>query len=60
MTFTRPSSSAHALLVFDKRRHDPHAPQRYGATITYDLPLDRRETSPVPDARDLITTPNDT
>jgi NitT/TauT family transport system ATP-binding protein len=45
------------VLVFDKRRHDPHAPQRYGATITYDLPLDRRKTSPVPDARDLIPTP---
>ena len=28
-------------LVFDKRRHDPHAPERYGSTITYDLPLDR-------------------
>ncbi|MEO0547115.1 MAG: ATP-binding cassette domain-containing protein [Pseudomonadota bacterium] len=27
------------LLVFNKTRHDPHAPERYGATITYDLPL---------------------
>ena len=27
------------LLVFDKIRHDPQAPQAYGATITYDLPL---------------------
>ena len=27
------------LLVFDKVRHDPQAPQAYGATITYDLPL---------------------
>lgn len=27
------------LLVFDKIRHDPHAPDAYGATITYDLPL---------------------
>ncbi|WP_422370715.1 ABC transporter ATP-binding protein [Hoeflea sp.] len=48
------------VLVFDKRRHDPHAPQRYGATITYDLPLDRRKASSVPDARDLITQPTDT
>ena len=48
------------VLVFDKRRHDPHAPQRYGATITYDLPLDHRKASAVPDARDLITTPPDT
>lgn len=27
------------LWVFDKTRHDPHAPNRYGATITYDLPV---------------------
>lgn len=27
------------LLVFDKVRHDPHAPNAYGATITYDLPV---------------------
>lgn len=27
------------LLVFDKVRHDPQAPEAYGATITYDLPL---------------------
>ncbi|WXL25871.1 ABC transporter ATP-binding protein [Ectopseudomonas mendocina] len=27
------------LLVFDKVRHDPQAPQAYGARITYDIPL---------------------
>ncbi len=27
------------LLVFDKRRRDPHAPGAYGASVTYDLPL---------------------
>ena len=27
------------LWVFDKPRFDPHAPEAYGATITYDLPL---------------------
>lgn len=27
------------ILVFDKIRHDPDAPEAYGATITYDLPL---------------------
>ena len=26
------------VLTFDKVRHDPQAPERYGATITYDLP----------------------
>jgi NitT/TauT family transport system ATP-binding protein len=29
------------LLVFDKVRNDPHAPERYGAKITYDLRLKR-------------------
>ncbi|MYM63213.1 ATP-binding cassette domain-containing protein [Pseudomaricurvus sp. HS19] len=27
------------LWVFDKLRHDPHAPNRFGANITYDLPV---------------------
>ena len=31
------------LLVFDKRRHDPQAPERYGATVTYDIPLNRQQ-----------------
>jgi NitT/TauT family transport system ATP-binding protein len=30
------------LLVFDKRRHDPQSPERYGATVTYDIPLKGR------------------
>jgi NitT/TauT family transport system ATP-binding protein len=35
------------VLVFDKVRHDPHAPGAYGATITYDLPVTKtRETLP--------------
>jgi len=39
------------LLVFDKIRHDPQAPQAYGATITYDLPLDTpRRTERDPEA----------
>jgi NitT/TauT family transport system ATP-binding protein len=31
------------LLVFDKLRHDPDAPQAYGAGITYDLPVERAD-----------------
>lgn len=27
------------LWVFDKDRHDEHAPERYGATVTFDLPV---------------------
>jgi NitT/TauT family transport system ATP-binding protein len=30
------------VLTLDKRRHDPHAPHRYGATAVYDLPLTKR------------------
>lgn len=29
------------LWVFDKIRHDPQAPDAWGASITYDIPLDR-------------------
>lgn len=30
------------ILTLDKRRNDPHAPHRYGATAVYDLPLTKR------------------
>jgi len=30
------------VLAFDKRRVDPHAPHRFGATAVYDLPLTRK------------------
>ncbi|MFO7278358.1 MAG: ABC transporter ATP-binding protein [Pseudomonadota bacterium] len=43
------------LLVFDKLRHDPQAPEAYGATVTYDMKLRRnsesREPQRDPDAR---------
>ena len=32
------------LWVFDKLRHDPQVPHAYGASITYDLPVGRRDT----------------
>jgi len=32
------------LWVFDKLRRDPHAPEAYGANITYDLPVTRKPT----------------
>ncbi|MBM7060379.1 ABC transporter ATP-binding protein [Pseudomonas sp. UL073] len=40
------------ILVFDKLRHDPHAPNAYGARITYDIPLnsDRRAARAAVDA----------
>lgn len=37
------------LLVFDKLRHDPHAPEAYGATITYDLPVDHGRSATTSD-----------
>lgn len=33
------------LWVFDKVRHDPQAPNAYGATITYDIPVGQCDTS---------------
>ncbi len=33
------------LWVFDKVRHDPDAPNAYGATITYDLPVGEKDTA---------------
>ncbi len=30
------------LLTFDKLRHDPQSPEAYGASVTYDLKLERR------------------
>lgn len=35
-------SLATRVLTIDKRRHDPQAPHRYGATAVYDLALERR------------------
>lgn len=31
------------VLAFDKRRHDPHAPHRFGATAVYDIPLTNKD-----------------
>lgn len=33
------------LLVFDKVRHDPQAPEAFGARITYDIPLNETRLS---------------
>lgn len=48
------------LLVFDRVRHDPHAPDAYGAKITYDIPLKRKdrmalyELSDIPPLKSLV------
>ena len=36
------------VLAFDKRRIDPHAPNRYGATAVYDVAVDRRNREAPP------------
>ena len=41
------------MLVFDKMRHDPHQPDAFGATITYDLSLKDDNTN-APEADELF------
>jgi NitT/TauT family transport system ATP-binding protein len=43
------------LWVFDKVRHDPHAPERFGSTITYDLSLESADKKAVIEALDEIS-----
>lgn len=40
------------VLSIDKRRQDPHAPHRFGATAVYDLALRKKEPDPAPDEAD--------
>ena len=37
------------VLAFDKRRHDPQAPNRYGSTAVYDFPLTDKNRTPPPE-----------
>jgi NitT/TauT family transport system ATP-binding protein len=50
------------LLVFDKLRMDAQAPERFGATITYNIPLNQQrrgeERSGQPALSPLMATPN--
>jgi NitT/TauT family transport system ATP-binding protein len=43
------------VLTLDKRRHDPHAPHRYGAGVVYDLALTRKPAADVPEDSAGIT-----
>ena len=43
------------VLTLDKRRYDPHAPHRFGATAVYDLALDRRAPVEAPDATPQVS-----
>lgn len=42
------------LWVFEKLRHDPHAPNRYGAGITYDLPVGEIDDSTYQEIDDSV------
>ncbi|ODN67414.1 ABC transporter ATP-binding protein [Methylophaga muralis] len=44
------------LLVFDKQRHDPDQPNRYGASITYDIPVGRSRKQSISDIQEKLTT----
>jgi NitT/TauT family transport system ATP-binding protein len=43
------------VLTLDKRRHDPHAPQRYGAGVIYDIALTRKAQGAAEEPVDSIT-----
>ncbi|AEF56335.1 ABC transporter ATP-binding protein [Marinomonas posidonica] len=43
------------LWVFDKIRHDPQAPNAYGASITYDLPVGESDTRTYDDLHQQLT-----
>ena len=45
------------VLALDKRRHDPHAPHRFGATAVYDLPLRRDDKPAEEEAAVAVETP---
>ncbi|MFN3474873.1 MAG: ABC transporter ATP-binding protein [Blastomonas sp.] len=42
------------VLALDKRRHDPHAPHRFGATAVYDIALRK---DPDPETADIAAAP---
>ena len=45
------------LLVFDKERHDPQFPEAFGATVTYDIPLNRQHPLHAPPPREAASAP---
>jgi NitT/TauT family transport system ATP-binding protein len=45
------------VLTLDKRRHDPHAPHRYGAGVIYDLALTRKSGAAHDDAAEQAALP---
>lgn len=45
------------VLAFDKRRHDPQAPNRFGSAVVYDFPLDQKTPPVVPAALAAMAAP---
>lgn len=43
------------VLTFDKVRHDPQAPEAYGATITYDISLEKKTKALFKEVREAQT-----
>lgn len=46
------------VVAFDKRRHDPQAPHRYGSTAVYDFPLDDKKSRAVPPVLASLSAPS--
>jgi len=42
------------VLALDKRRHDPHAPHRFGATAVYDLLLNKKSNPESPESKGVL------
>jgi NitT/TauT family transport system ATP-binding protein len=46
------------VLALDKRRHDPHAPHRFGATAVYDLALRKPAPDTAAETAEAVVSPN--
>ncbi len=47
------------VLTLDKRRNDPHAPHRFGATAVYDIALDRKRATQIAGVSSITIDEND-
>ncbi len=45
------------VIAIDKGRRDPQAPHRFGSTIVYDFPLEKRNTPIPPELKTLVKPP---
>ena len=43
------------VLALDKLRQDPHAPHRYGASVAYDIPIEKKNVLPEDMGIDVVS-----